>query len=77
MGLTAIDPVPGNNTLALRHMHTTVHTSDHFLWRRLMSRNVSPRVLPLGPQPPDYRQERKQKQVFHRFSRIQKGFENP
>ncbi|UCV20148.1 hypothetical protein [Ferribacterium limneticum] len=54
-----------------------MRASHHFLggWILLL-RSISPsRRLALGPQPPDHRQEGKQKQVFHCLSRKQKSLQ--
>jgi hypothetical protein len=73
MRLTAIDSIAIYNSLALGKMDAAMRASHHFFRSRILPyRGIrSLGRLALGPHPPDCREKRKQKQVFHRSPRKQ------
>jgi hypothetical protein len=76
MRFAAIDPLTLHDALALWQVDSTMSTGHHFFSGRIMPfRGITPSARPaLRPHPPDRRQERKPKQVFHRSPRKQNTY---
>ena len=75
MRFAAINPITLSNAFALGQMDATMRAGHHFLGKRIPRPCgiTFSRCLTFRPHPPNCRQERKQKQVFHRSPRKQKS----